>query len=306
MHRIRILYQNYKVIIWKVIGIIVFILIIINLANYMIGKKNKEERENENQDIEKSKNVQYLPSRSVISDKEINEDVLEADLNVINQFIEFCNVGKVEEAYNLLSSDCKEEMFKTQERFYNNYYSRIFNEKKSYSAETWEAKGGFVTYRIKIIPDIMASGKESEEFIEDYYTIIREEKNKKLNINKFIRKEELNKEKEIKGVKFIVNNKKIYEDYERYEISVENSTDEDIVIDTKEDTKTVFLKDGKGNQYNWYGNEIANENLTLKSKKTVKLSIKFNKLYNPKRTDKTINFNNIIIDGENQKLEISI
>ena len=187
MHKIRVLYQKYKTLIWEVVGVVAFILIIIHTANYFIAQKNQEERTN--QKVEEAENVQSLPSRAIVSDEKINKEILEKDSDTIEQFIDFCNSGNVEDAYNLLSSDCKEEMFKTQERFYNNYYSRIFTEEKSYEAETWIAKNGAVTYRIKIIPNIIASGQESEAFIEDYYTIITENKEKKLNIDKFIRKE---------------------------------------------------------------------------------------------------------------------
>ena len=57
---------------------------------------------------------------------DINEAVTEEQVKenkelIIDQFIKYCNSKDINNAYNLLSDDCKNEVFKNIETFNNNY-----------------------------------------------------------------------------------------------------------------------------------------------------------------------------------------
>ena len=180
--KLRLLYYNNKEKIWVAIGIIVFVVVIIQIINYNIKKNREEELANTN--VSKTEDETYLPSKksSVISDTSVSEKRLEEDTTIIDEFVEHCNSNNIEEAYNLLSQDCKDEMFQNIDRFNDIYIKDIFTEKRDYDLETWNATPSRVTYRIKYQNDIMGTGTINEGFIEDYITVIEENDEKKLNI----------------------------------------------------------------------------------------------------------------------------
>lgn len=303
MHKFRVFYQNNKMLIWKAVGIVLLILVLIHLANNFI--KNTKETNTQEIATVNTTEPEYKDSQAIGSNKNVSTKELKKDTEIINSFISLCNEKKIEEAYNMLSADCKELEFKTIQDFYNNYYLDIFNENKSYDLETWFSSTN-ITYKIKMYENILASGSVNDEFIEDYYTVISEGTEKKININSFVGKKELNKEKTIEDIKFKILEQYMYIDYEEYKIEIQNNTNTNIQIDTKENTETVFLKDTNGVRYTWYGHEIANENLKLEEGKSITLNIKFNKLYNPKRKNNSICFTDIIKIQDSKKLQVEI
>ena len=60
--------------------------------------------------------------------------------------------------------------------------------------------------------------------------------------------------------------------------------------------KFMNLKDSNGNKYNAYAHEILEDNLEVKTKGTVNISIKFAKTYSSTATIKKIVFENVIKD----------
>ena len=304
MRKLRLFYQNNKEKIWKILGISLLIFVLIRLANYYIKTNNDEMVQN---NIITNNNISYNPSQSVISDSNISDKDTDENADILDNFVEYCNNGLIDEAYSLVSNACKEEMFNTVEDFYNNYYKDIFTEKKSYDAEVWGTYNGVVTYRVKLLKDIMSAGKIQEEFIEDYYSIVREDGEKKLNLKNFVTKLELENSKSTEDIDINLISKKVYIDYEIIKFNVKNNSGKRVVLDTKEDTETIFIKDTNGVRYPWYGHEIANNLLEIESGQSRELEVKFNKIYNPNRKDNSINFEDIYVEGEDGiSIEIGI
>ena len=220
--------------------------------------------------------------------------------DLLRSFIDFCNDNNIEEAYNLLSQQCKDELYKNINDFYNKYYKNIFNEKKSYDIENW-ASSKNITYKVKYLNDIMSSGTVNDEYIEEYITVVTENNEKKLNVNQFIEKEELNLKRETDNLNITVVNKYVYYDYEEYEIIFENNTDKNIILDTKENTESVYIEDTKDVKYTWFGNEVPNSYLNLNSGESKRLRLKFNEIYTGKKTDSTIYLTDVNIDGQEEK-----
>lgn len=305
MRKLRLFYQNNKEKIWKVLGIIVLVIVIIHLIDYNISKEKEQNNQN-NIDNTTSNETSYNPSTAIIAGSNISKKSAEKNMEIIEQFINYCNNSQIEEAYNCLSDDCKQELFPAIEDFYNKYCKKIFEEKKSYETELWST-AGIETYRVKIISDIITTGKIDKQYIEDYYSIVDNENGeKKLNIKNFIYKVELNKVNTVKNIEFNVISKKIYKEYEEFEIEVKNNSDNKVVIDTKENTETVYLKDTNNVKYNWYGHEIPDNKLEIEKGNSVKLNIKFNKILNPDRKDNTINFQDVHIEGQEEVIKVEI
>ena len=136
------------------------------------------------------------------------------------------------------------------------------------------------TYKIRFYEDVLSSGKISEEAIEDYYTIIDENGKQKLNINGFIIKTELNQKTETD--KFVINivSRKIFKDYEEYEIDIKNMTNKNIMLDGMEKTNTVYLVGAKNVMYYSQLYELIDGQLLVPASVSRKINIKFTKEYN--------------------------
>lgn len=305
LRKLRILYHNNKTKILLILGIIIFVYVIIRMFNAQIKKENEEKINNgTNQNFQVTT---YLPSSqtSVMTNSSTTKENVKKDTEIMKNFIDFCNDNNIEEAYNLLSQQCKDELYKNINDFYNKYYKNIFNEKRSYDIENW-ASSKNITYKVKYLNDIMSSGTVNDEYIEEYITVVTENNEKKLNVNQFIGKEELNLKRETDNLNITVVNKYVYYDYEEYEIIFENNTDKNIILDTKENTESVYIEDTKDVKYTWFGNEVPNSYLNLNSGESKRLRLKFNEIYTGKKTDSTIYLTDVNIDGQEEKATIKI
>ena len=291
---IRFYNQNRKKI-FKVILIIASIIGLIQLLNYFSGKniniKNESNITNDFNYISSS----VMSNKSEISGDTIPKSQLAKASNIIDNFINYCNNGEIEEAYNLLSQDCKNEIYTTLELFKNTYYTQIFNgEKKIYTMQNWMGD----TYSVRIKEDILATGKVQDSALQDYITIVEEDNEEKLNINNYIGKKQINETTENENMSITVISKNTYMDYEVYNIQVENNSNKDILLDDKQSTTTIYLEDNNNIKYAAQSYELLNEDLLINEGYTKNLSIKFTNSYSLSRKINYLTFSKIILDNK--------
>lgn len=202
----------------KVFWIIVFVaIIVINLPRVLNKFANsKKEVSSSINNTTTYNNENY----SVITGETVKKEVNTENINIINSFIDFCNNGDVDKAYGILSNKCKEVLYPTLNEFENKYYKKIFNNKKSYNVQAWVSGENSYTYKIDLKEDILSTGNADSKSIEDFYTIVYEERSYKLNINNFINSVIVNKIKETDEIKIEVLSKDVFIDYEIYNIYV--------------------------------------------------------------------------------------
>src|SRR5699024_659575 len=104
---IRYFNQN-RVRIIIAILIVAFIIILIQALNYIL-RQSRTDVNYENSVIEDTSR----PSESVITGESLPEETTDNNMNIINQFVDYCNNRDYENAYNLLSQDCKDQLFST-------------------------------------------------------------------------------------------------------------------------------------------------------------------------------------------------
>lgn len=295
---IRFYNQNRKNII-KVILIIAFIILVIQLLNWL-AKINKQSEEEKNNTIEKTETINEIVSdKSLISGESLSSTKLEDDIEIINQFVTYCNEKNINSAYELLTDECKEEMFPTIEDFYNIYYSKLFDgDKKMHTIENWTGN----TYQVRYTGDILSTGNlNNDETRQDYITIVKENSEKKLNINNYIKRTNLNKATEYKDIKITVTNIDTYMDYEIYNLTIENNSKNDILLDTNDDTKSIYLLDSKDMKYYFYSNEIIENRLLVKSNLKNSLKIKFSNSHSSSRRIESLVFSKLILNYKEYK-----
>lgn len=290
MNKLIRLYNQNRKRFWTIVITIIAGYLLLRTINYSI----KMENESNKNKISTSNVVSTIinPNKSAISDYEINESVYKSQNEIVSDFVEFCNGKDITSAYELLSDECKEELYPTVQDFKKYYYDNIFNTKRTYSLQNWTDS----IYKIRYTEDIMTTGKVTDNSsFQDYIKIIMDGKNKKLNINGFLGKETINKEKEYKKIKIKVISRKIYMDYEIYDLEIENNNEKTIMLDTLTKNKTIYLVDKNKTKHYALSNEIVKDSLKVKSKYKNNISIKFDNPYIKDRTITSVVFSDILI-----------
>ena len=299
---IRYWNQNRKQII-IVIAIIAFIIIMLQVVNNLLKTTTNS---NKNNNVSNVVDLQK-PTQSVITGQNVTEETSKENTDIIKNFIDYCNSNEIEKAYALLSNDCKEE-FSNLNTFMTNYYERNFKTKKTYSLELMFSEQGSYTYKVTYYEDniLATGGKGTNNNFEDYITIVNQNGERKLNINNFIKKQEINKTQATDAVQITVKSKKVYRSYEQYRISIKNNIKNTISISEGENSEDIYLLDKNDAKYVAFLHEIPIYSLSIKPMRTTELDITFNKIYDTYRTIERIQFDNICLDQENNIRTIMI
>lgn len=240
---------------------IAFLILILQILNNW-SKNNKDTEVSANvPNIYNSSNGTIRSDRTMVSGGSVSRETLNETNNTVGNFVEKCNNGSVEEAYNMISNVCKEVLYPNYETFYNNYYKNLFeNSKRTYSIENWSAD----TYVVKYTKDILSTGKTLENATyQDYITIVTENNEKKLNINKFIGRNSINKTSESDNIKTEVLYRDIYMDYEIYTMKIHNNNSNSILMNSLTRTNDIYLKDDKEIKHKAFSNELIKDDLKI-------------------------------------------
>ena len=91
--------------------------------------------------------------------------------------------------------------------------------------------------------------------------------------------------------------KKQYFDYEEYEVKIENKTENQIILDTLNSTKTIYIQDENGINYYSRSHELFSGLLKINSGAMSKINIKFSKTYSTDRQTKALVFSDVIFNN---------
>ena len=294
--------QNRKKV-WKAIAIVVIVIGVIQLINYYYQIKNEEELKsstNRNQVQNEIINDNYNTisigdTNSSLTGEQISTNQ-ETQLGVIDNFINYCNENNLQGAYNLLTDECKEEMYPTIEAFQESYYNRVFNNsRKNVSVENWIDN----IYKVNINEDILSTGKYSkEDTIQDYITVVETDEVYQLNINEYIGRREIGKSKEDQNIMIEVEEIDMYMDYQIYKIKVMNQYENTILLDNGVQLDTMYIEDENGIQYAAYTHEINEGQLVVSSRETKELEIKYYSKYSSEKDINKLVFSRIVLNNE--------
>ena len=147
---IRLFFVYYGKLFAVIIGIICLVIFIIQSLNSFVIEQEKDKYSSE----------EYLNEEQ--KRKEVAEDI-----TYISQFIEYCNEGKTEMAYAMLSEKFKEEKYGTIEEFEEEYINKVFN----ISICEYQIINNLDTYKIILTQDMLITGSANSK-IEQEYKII--------------------------------------------------------------------------------------------------------------------------------------
>lgn len=288
------------------ISVIAFLIISFRVADSLIRIQNENKAETPK--YNRVKDIKN-PTESVISGEKVKQNISTQNSEIIKQFVNYCNNKEIKKAYELLSEDCKMEFGNDINKFTNNYYKKVFNTNKNYTLELWLNESNSYTYKILYCTeDLLASGGNTSNNIEDLITVIRQDDSYKLNVGGFIKKETINKSAISNDIEIIVNSKKVYRSYEKYNISIKNNTKKTILISDSKSDKDICLLDKNDIEYASYVTQMPITNLYVSPGQNLNINIKFNKIYDLTRIIKSMKFEKIILDANskdinNEKIE---
>lgn len=309
----KMLVENRYLIIVIIIGVILFFSII-NVVNGYI-------KENRKQQLSQTKNTTNINNITNSNVENNNKPIIGSSENrnsnktnnslkyekTIRDFIKYCNSHEIQNAYNLLSDECKEAVFFGNiEYFRKNYVESIFTTNKVVNMQKWLEKN-ITTYRVRLSEDILSTGsiKNESNTIEDYYTIVEAgDGNQKLNTNGYIARNYINKETQVNGINISILKKDIFKEYEQYEIKVENKTTNTIMLDSKENVDSIYLVGSNNSKYNGFTYELDEIKTIIPANTSKNITIRFNKIYSNETVTRKIVFEDIILNYNNYQASL--
>ena len=226
--KIRRFFKKYK----KIIIFIVIVWAIIFTVNYILKNTPKEE-------VPKTT---YEPNVSVMNDDKVPDKWQETIESTIDTFVQRCNNKDYENAYNMLSDDCKSEVYPTLNSF-KSYVDNRYPSKRAYSIQNFSNVGKQYIYDVNLMDDIMATGLTGKEYgyLEEKFVFTENDNSLKLSIGGFVRKQNLNVMAEDENLKVNIDSKDVFYDHENYKVTLTNRSKHPIVIADGSSTNEVSL-----------------------------------------------------------------
>lgn len=295
---IRMWNQNRKKIIIIALGV-VFIFAIIQVLNQVAKEENQKKANN---NVSPVQNYQKLPTTSSRTGEVVSEEKTKTNVNIIENFVQACNNEDTKKAYDLLTDECKNTLFPTEQEFIDNYYNLIFKTKKTIDIENYKNSSKTNTYIVTFYEDSISTGNvSSSQNYGDYITVDKD--SQKLSINSLIKVKEINKSTEKNGIKITVLKQELYKDYEIYEIKAENYTDKTVLLDTMSSSRKIYIMDNSKIKSTVAINEIADSLLQITSYGAKTMSMKFYKSYDSNSITKKVIFTDIVEDNAKYEQE---
>lgn len=303
MNKFIRLYNQNRFQVWIIVIIVLFLLAILQLFNSAYREQMQSKyNSNTSKDVVSEENTYEEEGNSLISDDKVEKGLQKDFGKLIDDFLSNCINEEYDLAYDTLSKECKTELFPSKEIFIDQYCSSKFTKDKDYEFQAWSTHDIYI-YLVKIYNNMLATGKKPTSLvIQDYYTIVKEDGEYKLNINGYIGRIHRNKKQEVDGIKITADYSDLYMDYEIYSFDIKNKTENDILLDTTLEDDTVYVVDENGFKYNAFMFECLEEDLVIKAGEQKNIKIKFSNNYNEGIKMKDIVFAKIVEYYDNYKV----
>lgn len=300
MYKLWKYYNQNRLKVWGIILAITIGFIVIRILNFNY-KNEKKEKNNETNTIK-----YFQESKSMVDGGKVSDSYSEELGDCITQFFEYCIEHNPVLAYTMLANDTKQEIYPTEELFEKNYYEKRFNGNKQFSFQSWSSSNNIYIYQVKIFDNMLATGKTSDNYIEEYIAVTTEGGESKINLNGYLGKTIIGKKVEDDNIAINVAKVDKYLDYEIYTVNIQNKTNKNILLDAKRKNKTCFVEDKNNNKFEAVLYENTDDDLDFQANETKTIKIKFNITNRVGLEIKSINFTDIVDKVEyknNPKIE---
>lgn len=280
----------------KLLIIVLAIWLILVLINTYL-KNNK----NESNEIESA----YAPDIAIMDDGDISvpEKYRETVKSTIDNYFTFCNTEQYENAYNMLSDDCKSFLYENSLENFEKYAKDFYSGNRKYYLQNYSNIDNKYIYELHILDDLEVTGgtEENEEKVEKL-TVIREKSDYKIANQGYIGNKKYNNIiAQTEEMVVTVISKDISYKKEAYNLKVTNKTDKYILIadGTYSDEVTLNITDQKRKATN-----TQNSTFLIAPNSTISMMFIFDKFADDGKEPTEINFNDVrIYDQYNTKLK---
>lgn len=295
MSIVRFYNKNRKTI-WLMIFVILFVLFIINVLDNFYAERSRRSNNSTSQQLNGTKNYED-ESEAMVQGQITSEKKKQKFGELIDEFLEYCNNNQVDKAYGLLSNNCREKLYPTQDSFYNGYYSKIFNAKKTYEFQLWSAIDETYVYLVKIFEDMLSTGvANTQDYIQEYISVVEEEGQYKINIDGLVKTIDYNESESKDGIDIQVIDCDEYMDYSIYHLKVKNNIDKNILLNPIDSEDTINVKDNEQIEFDAVLMEQLEEDFLVERNTTKEIDVKFLRAYSTQTEARMLNFLNIIKD----------
>ncbi len=242
----------------------------------------------------------YKPHTSVVNidhgEESTPEEYEEKIENLVDKYFNYCNNGEYENAYNMITKECRDKLYPTLDQF-KSYVDFVFEgKKKIYNIQNYSIYENKYIYSIRILDDILANGTtDGYSYYEEKLVLIEENGEFKLSIGQYIGEEKPNKYVEDENMIVEITNKSVDYETETYTIKVTNKTDKYIVIADNTQNDEMIL-DVSGETRHPINTAIVR--FYAKPNSTATFNVKFNKFYDNGLKSNSIGLNAIRILNE--------
>ena len=236
----------------------------------------------------------YNEHQAIMDTGETVPQRLEQPINeTIDTYFNYCNNKQYEEAYQMVSDDCKRIYFPTLEDF-KKYVDIVFDENKIYYLQNFSNYNGTYIYRMRIMEDLMATGltnKDNLYFYEEKIALKEEDDKISLSLRQYITSEDIEEIYEDDYVKITVKSKDVFYEQEIYNIEVKNKTSKTVVLADTQESNEIILQVGSEMR----GTDVDNLYVVIYPEETQEYSLAFTKFYDEENLPAGLIFNAVRI-----------
>lgn len=243
-----------------------------------------------NNTFKKFERTTYNEHEAIIDSSATVPEKLKQPINeTVDTYFNYCNSKQYEQAYSMISDDCKKVYFPTLERF-KEYVDLVFNENKIYYLQNYSNYNGIYIYRMRIMEDLMATGltgKDELYFYEEKIALKEENGKISLSLRQLITVEDMDEIYEDAYVKIWVEERSVFYEQETYKLRVKNKTSNTVVLADTQEKKEILLQVGTENR------EANNDNLNvvIYPDETKEYTLRFTKFFDDENQSKGLVFN---------------
>ncbi len=256
----------------RIILIVLVIWLIVFIINQYLKKYPKE----------KSMINTYKPDSPIINDGgSVPKKYVENINQTVEKYFNYCNTKNYEQAYNILTDQCKEYLYDNDLLLFQEYVDSIFTQNKIYNLQNYSNIDDIYVYDLVILDDIESTGTtEGYEPYKEKIALRKEGNEFRISNQGYIESKTYTKFAEDENLKVTIKSKDISYSREGYNVTLTNKTDKYLVLsdNTLRKEITLNLGDQKRGVINY-----ANTSLVLSPGETRDEVFIFDKFYDDQK-----------------------
>lgn len=280
--KIRHFFRKYK----KLVFIIVLMWAIIFFVNYLL--KNKT--------VKLEATTTYEPHVSIMNDSSSTPSSLQKPIEeMIANYVETCNDGNYQKAFDMLSDECKEYEFDNDVTKFMKHVLIKLPVPREYTIQSYSnvtvPLGNLYIYEIKYTDDILATGLTNSQYSytsEKISFYIDKENNIKMSVGSYIYHSDIQSIAENEYLKIDIIDKKVNYSTETYQIKFTNRSEYTVVIADGYGEEEVSLQLSQESRKREETNSIV-----LERGESLTLDVNFPKFVDDNDTSQSISFGTI-------------